>query len=258
MRTDHYMKRRIFVMLLPVMFMLVSLSPQKPGSVDPAGFIGAWQYGPEDNHTVMIIVNHVFTVATYDLPGRKFISSYGGTWKMDGDKFVQKLEWHSLSPDRAGQETALAVKIKDNKLIVPERKETWDRIRESQPNEITGAWVITGNYRDGQPFKRSSPFYPRRTMKVLGGGRFQWIAYNVDTHKFENTGGGTYTASNAKYTETIEFFTKTAESVGKHLQFEYSLVDGEWRHKGEKSTGGPMDEIWTRRETLESGQANEP
>lgn len=246
------------LLLLPVIFALISFGTQKPRPADPTGLIGAWQYGPEDNHTVMIIVDRVFAVATYDLPGRRFISSYGGTWKMEGGKMVQTLEWHSANPELVGQETALTARIDDKRLTVPEKKETWDRVRENQPNEITGAWVITGNYRDGRPSKRSSPFYPRRTMKVLGGGRFQWIAYNVDTHKFENTGGGTYTASNGKYTETIAFFTKTAESVGKRLQFEYSFVDGEWRHKGEKSTGGPMDEIWTSRETLESAQANEP
>jgi hypothetical protein len=31
----------------------------------------------------------------------------------------------------------------------------------------------------------------------------------------------------------------------------YSFVDGDWRHKGVKSTGGPMDECWSRRATLE-------
>lgn len=49
----------------------------------------------------------------------------------------------------------------------------------------------------------------------------------------------------------IEFFTKTPESVGKALNFQYSFVDGDWRHKGEKSTGGALDECWSRRETLE-------
>lgn len=51
-------------------------------------------------------------------------------------------------------------------------------------------------------------------------------------------------------TETIEFFTKTAESVGKSLAFDYSFVNGDWRHKGQKSTGGSMDECWSKRETL--------
>ena len=89
-------------------------------------------------------------------------------------------------------------------------------------------------------------------MKTLSGTRFQWIAYNVETKNFENTGGGTYTTIDGKYTENIAFFTKTAESVGKSLEFNYSFVDGHWRHQGQKSTGGPLDERWTRRSEFES------
>ena len=89
-------------------------------------------------------------------------------------------------------------------------------------------------------------------MKVLSGKYFQWIAYNVVTKQFFDTGCGTYTTENGKYTETIHFFTKTAASVGKVLAFDYSFVNGDWRHKGLKSTGGMMDECWSRRETLES------
>ncbi len=88
-------------------------------------------------------------------------------------------------------------------------------------------------------------------MKVLSGKYFHWIAYNVATKAFMNAGGGTYTTINGKYTEHIEFFTKTSESVGKSLSFNYSFADGDWRHRGEKSTGGPMDECWSRRDSLE-------
>ncbi len=88
-------------------------------------------------------------------------------------------------------------------------------------------------------------------MKVLSGKYFQWIAYNVAAKTFINAGGGTYTTANGKYTENIEFFTKTSESVGKSLAFDYSFVNGDWRHKGQKSTGGDMDECWSKRETLE-------
>ena len=114
-----------------------------------------------------------------------------------------------------------------------------------------GAWVITGNFTDDKVSKRANPFYPRRTMKVLSGKYFHWIAYNVADKTFLNAGGGTYTTNNGKYTENIEFFTKTPESIGKSLTFDYSFVNGDWRHKGQKSTGGSMDECWSKRETLE-------
>lgn len=248
----HVFKALRIVSFIAALLVLISFMPEEPSKINDIAIKGAWQYGPDNNRTVMIVVDRVFAVATYDLPEKKFISSYGGTWRLDKDKWIQTIEWNSQNADQVGKEVGLDVALTAASLIVKQKNESWSRLESTNSGDLAGVWVITGNFRDGQPSKRSSPFYPRRTMKVLGGGRFQWIAYNVETKEFQNTGGGTYTATNGTYTETIEFFTKTAESIGKKLTFEYSFVDGDWRHKGEKSTGGPMDEIWSRRETLES------
>jgi len=77
------------------------------------------------------------------------------------------------------------------------------------------------------------------------------VSYNVMTRKFFDAGGGTQTSVNGKYVENIEYFTKTAQSVGKSVEFSYSVLDGDWRHKGQKSTGGPLDECWTKRKLIE-------
>ena len=90
----------------------------------------------------------------------------------------------------------------------------------------------------------------RKTMKILSGTRFQWIAYNVDTKEVFGTGGGTYTTVDGKYTENIEFFSRDASRVGTTLTFDFSLPDGEWRHQGKSSKGEPLDEVWTQREKL--------
>jgi hypothetical protein len=71
------------------------------------------------------------------------------------------------------------------------------------------------------------------------------------TKKFFDAGGGTQTTQNGKYTENIEYFTKTTQSIGKSLSFAYSIIDGDWRHQGQKSTGGPLDECWTKRKIIE-------
>jgi hypothetical protein len=225
-----------------------SLSRTKPGAGD---IIGAWGYGSPENKTVMINTDKVFSVATYNVPGKKFISSYGGTWRLDGDRLIKTIEWNSGDSSQVGKEISEDVQVTDGKLVLKKTNETWNRLDNGKPGALMGAWVITGNFTNDQVSKRASPFYPRRTMKVLSGKYFHWIAYNVATRSFMNAGGGTYTTENGKYTENIEFFTKTAESVGKKLSFDYSFVNGDWRHKGEKSTGGAMDECWSKRETLE-------
>lgn len=238
----------IFKTLLAVLSIFL-LTGSSPALIETKDIIGAWGYGTPENRNVMITTDKVFSVATYDLPGKKLISSYGGVWRLEGNALVKKIEWNSKDSSMVGKELKESIEIKGGKLIT--NSTTWTKLDDGKPGALMGAWVITGNYRNDSVSKRASPFYPRRTMKVLSGKYFHWIAYNVVTKSFMNAGGGTYTTVNGKYTENIEFFTKTPESVGKSLVFDYSFVNGDWRHKGEKSTGGAMDECWTKREMLE-------
>jgi hypothetical protein len=103
--------------------------------------------------------------------------------------------------------------------------------------------VITGRERDDE-IRRSTPG-ARRTIKILSGGRFQWVAFNSETKEFSGSGGGTYTAENGKYTENITFFSRDNSRVGASLGFDYEVIDGEWHHSGLSSTGNPIYEIWT-------------
>jgi len=238
------------LLLVTVTFLSASF---KPIAIDPKDLIGAWGYGPENRKSVMIVTDHVFSIAIYDVPGKKMIGSYGGTWKIDNNIITGQMEWNSFDTTQAGENFTQEPQIREGKLFLQgdEGQGPWIRLDDGKPGALAGAWVITGNYRNDTVSKRASPFYPRRTMKVLSGKYFHWIAYNVVTKSFLNAGGGTYTTAKGKYTENIEFFTKTPASVGKSLSFDYSFVNGDWRHKGEKSTGGAMDECWSKRETLE-------
>lgn len=215
---------------------------------------GAWRFTEGKEQTVIIITPHIFSSATYNLEEKKFISSYGGSYTINGSQLILKTEWNSLDSAKVGTDWNSTFTTSKNQLSLNGLPKKLERLDDGTPGALAGAWIITGSYSNDQVSKRRSPFFPRRTMKILSGKHFQWIAYNVVTKQFIDTGGGTYTTENGKYTETIHFFTKTAESVGKSLSFEYSFVDGDWRHKGQKSTGGPLDECWTKREVLESKQ----
>lgn len=99
------------------MFCIVALRPNTNPPVDNKEIIGAWGYGTPENRTVMINTDKVFSVATYDIPGKKFISSYGGTWRIDNNKFIKKIEWHSMDSAMVGKEITGEAEIKDGKLI---------------------------------------------------------------------------------------------------------------------------------------------
>ena len=87
----------------------------------------------------------------------------------------------------------------------------------------------------------------RKTMKILSGTRFQWIAYDTESKEFKGTGGGTYTTTNGKYTEKIEFFSRDISRVGASLEFDFELKLGDWVHSGKTSKGDPLYEFWSLR-----------
>jgi hypothetical protein len=72
--------------------MITSVTAQ---TIHTKDITGAWGYGPANNRTVMINTDKVFSVATYDIPGKKFISSYGGTRRVEGNRIIKNIEWNS-------------------------------------------------------------------------------------------------------------------------------------------------------------------
>ena len=120
------------------------------------------------------------------------------------------------------------------------------RIDDGTPGKLQNAWLMSGRIRDGKTQLRDTN-RPRKTMKILSGTRFQWIAYNTETKQFMGTGGGTYSTVNGEYTENIEFFSRDDSRVGMSLKFNYELIDGKWHHSGLSSKGNPIHEIWSIR-----------
>ena len=112
--------------------------------------------------------------------------------------------------------------------------------------DLDGKWLFATRGPDEDQERRGEE-NPRKTLKILKDGRFQWIAYQTETMKFSGTGGGSFTSEDGKYTENIEFFSKDDSRVGATLKFNYDLKENDWHHTGKNSKGEPMYEIWTKR-----------
>lgn len=210
---------------------------------------GAWSYNDGKNEEVHTYVSGIFSVAVFSVANKEFVSTYGGKYEIKGSDLVVKFEYNTATPSVVGTELKINFDQKGNELTLSSTdRRVLKRLDDGTPGKLAGAWLITGRMRDNA-ISRSTPG-ARRTMKILSGTRFQWIAYNVDTKEFFGTGGGTYTTVDGKYTENIEFFSRDATRVGASLTFDYSLPDGEWRHQGKSSKGDPLDEIWTKREKI--------
>ncbi len=210
---------------------------------------GAWEAVEGDKKTTRIYTADFFSVAIYNVKDKKFEGTYGGSYKIEGKSLTETIEFDTWQPANVGTVKKTPFTQKKNQLTLNAEniKTTYQQTDAGRPGQLAGAWLITGRFVDGE-MRKSTPGV-RRTMKILSGTRFQWIAYNVETKEFFGTGGGTYTTTNGKYTENIEFFSRDASRVGISLSFDFSLMDdGAWRHSGKSSKGDPIDEIWTQRE----------
>ena len=213
--------------------------------------IGAWEgyQTSEEGEKLksVVIFSEGYQVLTiYNAQTGKFIHSSGGTWKLEGDTMTEKVEFHTDNPDRVGKEVSFKVVITDNTLSVVGSELQLKRIDDGSPGALQGAWLMSGRVRDGETQLRDTS-RPRKTMKILSGTRFQWIAYNTETKQFSGTGGGTYTTINGEYTENIEFFSRDDSRVGASLKFDFKLIEGKWDHSGFSSKGDPLHEIWSVR-----------
>ena len=213
--------------------------------------IGAWEaYSTSPNgdelRSVVIFADGYQVLSTYNATTGQFIHSNGGTWKLEQDFMTEMVEFHTDDSTRVGTEVRFQVAITDKHIQIVGSDMKFARIDDGQPGALQGAWLMSGRIRDGETQMRDTSS-PRKTMKILSGTRFQWIAYNTETKKFMGTGGGTYTTTNGDYTEHIEFFSRDDSKTGLNLVFNYELIDGHWHHSGLSSKGQPIHEIWSVR-----------
>ena len=157
---------------------------------------GAWEKyktnseGTNDRY-VAIFSNGFNSSTVYNNINGKFISTNGGSWYINGNLLTQKIEFDSKNPERVGLTITSKIELKENKMKIISTGETWTKIDDGTPGKLKGAWLMSGRIRDGVKSMRNID-RPRKTMKILSGSRFQWIAYNTTTKQFMGTGGGTY------------------------------------------------------------------
>ena len=233
-----------------ILFLLICISLSF--GMNAQSFIGAWEnYHTSDKgqelKSVVVFSDGFQTITTYDAKTGKFIYTNGGSWKLEGDMMTEKIEFDSDNSERVGTEVSFKVAISDSIMEIVDTGMKFKRIDNGTPGKLSGAWLMSGRVRDGKTQERDTSG-PRKTMKILSGTRFQWIAYNTATKQFLGTGGGTYTTINGDYTENIEFFSRDDSKAGLSLKFNYNLIDGKWHHSGLSSKGDPINEIWSQRQ----------
>ena len=197
-------------------------------------------------YELRIYSDNYFAITKYNLETKEFISTKGGVYSME-DGYYEVLEFNSIDSSAVGDtlyysNVKIELKNDSGKMKIDGKKFT----KNSDEDQLSGSWLMSGIERRGEMRMRDVN-RSRKTMKILAGNRFQWIAYDISKKGFYGTGGGTYIAEDGKYVENIEFFSRDSNTVGKSLEFNFELKDGDWHHKGFSSKGDPKYEIWTQR-----------
>jgi len=231
------------IILSITILLSISLNAQNP--------IGAWERIHTSNNgkklrSIVIFSESHQSISIYESVTGKLIHSNGGTWELEGKKMTEVVEFDTDNPERVGNAVVFDINIDDKFLEIVGSEMKFHKIDNGAPGELSGAWLMSARIRDGEKQERDIT-RPRKTMKILSGTRFQWIAYNTESKKFMATGGGRYTTENGKYQEVIEYFSRDISRVGMKLEFDYNLKNGMWNHKGYSSKGNPINEIWTLR-----------
>jgi hypothetical protein len=213
---------------------------------------GAWSRQFTENGKelteILLIADGYYSLTRHETEDGAFIMTKGGYYTKAGMFLRGYLEFHSADASRVGELEEWKLEPKANALALTLGGETsmWQSIDVGQQTPLTGAWLFSGRERNGEISRRDTN-QPRKTMKLLSGTRFQWIAYNTSTGEFFGSGGGEYTADNGQYVEKIRFFSRDDNRVGAELPFEFERQEDEWHHKGKSSSGDPMYEIWAMR-----------
>lgn len=207
-----------------------------------AGILGAWR----STGQVLVVTPDYWSQTWFDREQRTFDRTRGGSYGLDGQSITTRLQFDSRDRSVVGKVVTARVAVEGDTLTwidADGTQQVWTRIDRGE-GPLAGTWRITGRHVNGT--FSEMPLRARRTLKILSGTRFQWIAINVETGEFSGTGGGTFTFRNGKYVEHLEFFPRDSSRVGASLEFNGEVKGDTWRHSGKSSKGDPLDETWSR------------
>lgn len=236
------------LLLLSLISFVISCSGSRSNQTQiPVNLSGAWQLDNANEEQILLFVDDYFTHTTYDKESKRFIQTRGGTYVTSDNTVTVNYEFDTQSLEQIGRSVVYNTSLSNNRLTtnVNGAEATWVQIDNGTGN-LSGLWKITAQQREGKlvPIHQTGT---RKTVKILSATRFQWAAIDPGTKEFMGTGGGTYTFSDGKYTEHIDFFSRDSTRVGRSLTFDGKLEGGDWHHSGLSSRGDPIYEVWSRR-----------
>lgn len=230
-----------FIITLLLLIVITAFHPP----IQNLSLTGAWFCQENSRDETITFVDGYFVHAVYDKAGKQFQYTWGGPYVLKDDKIEITIQFNTRQKEKVGETVTIPWTDNNGQLVanIDGGEKTWKQL-DKGVGDLAGVWRIAGRKQGDQPV--TMQLGPRRTLKVLSGTRFQWIAFNIQTKEFSGTGGGAYTFKNGKYTENIEFFSRDNTRVGSSLTFNGKVRGNQWDHTGLSSKGDPIDEMWKK------------
>ncbi|MBV9296663.1 MAG: hypothetical protein JO145_13920 [Acidobacteriaceae bacterium] len=110
---------------------------------------------------------------------------------------------------------------------------------QARNSPLEGTWEMVS----GQQLPKGA-----RDIKIVSGGHFVWVAYDMEKGKPLYTGGGTYILNGASYIEHVDFMSDeiAAGIVGKDQRFTVKVAGDTLTQTGALSNGQSLSETWKR------------
>lgn len=221
---------------------------------------GAWRMKvpPSQGNTgwaqIKILEDGKFMFAVFDWKRREFYAAGGGRYEVNGGKYYEYIEFHTIDPVYVGTKAVFDCRVANgvwyHKGVVPNDQldvyidEQYVRIDHGNESPLAGNWTLIE--RNGRSIPGEASRTSRKLLKILSGTRFQWAEYDRATRTFYGCGGGTYMFNNGRYTENLEFLSQDSTQVGKNLTFNARLQGSRLTREGRNSRGQQVVETWVR------------
>jgi len=233
-----------FVALITSFLVVCSLNSQITENV----YLSIQQKEKKTIQHELKIANGYLIHSVYESKPAKFIKTLGGFFTIENNQLVVQLEFNSNFEQDSVRQLSMPFQMDGSNLIIDMKSKMEFKPVGKNIQELDGQWLF-GTRGPDKGQERRGDNKPRKTLKYLQNGKFQWIAYSIDTMKFHGSGGGSFTAKDGVYQENIEYFSRDNSRVGAELKFDYELMENDWHHQGNNSKGEPMYEIWMRRKS---------
>ena len=113
----------LFVLMIGNSFLVgdnlpANIDKDDPGELKPAADLlkGAWKTTDNSGDQVLIFIDNYITHTAYSTSTKKFISTQGGKYRIDGNKLVINFEFSTINTNIIGTEVPFGFGVRDNKL----------------------------------------------------------------------------------------------------------------------------------------------